>query len=258
MHKDDVEPVDARAAEQLEPIAIIGLACRLPGARDAEQFWQNLAGGVESIRFSTLEEQAERGVGQDELNDPNFVPAVSILDDYEYFDAAYFGMGTREAQLRDPQHRLFLELAATALEDSGYDPGRYPGEIGVYAGAGENGYEWHNTRRNRKVFQSAGVLSVAINSHPDFLATLVSYKLNLRGPSLTVHTACSTSLVAIHLACEALRAGECDMALSGGVSSTCRPVTATSTSRTASTPRTATAGRSTRTRPARCGATAVA
>ncbi|HEX5404287.1 MAG TPA: type I polyketide synthase, partial [Pseudonocardiaceae bacterium] len=213
------DSVDGGQAEpEIEPIAIIGLACRMPGARDVEQFWQNLAGGVESIKFTTLEEQAERGVPEQDLRNPNFVPATSILDDYEYFDAAFFGMSAREADLRDPQHRLMLELAHTALEDSGYDSTRYTGEIGVYAGAGENGYEWHYTRRNRKVFESAGVLSVAINSHPDFLATLISYKLNLRGPSLTVHTACSTSLVAIHLACEALRDGECDMAISGGVS----------------------------------------
>ncbi|HEX3647191.1 MAG TPA: SDR family NAD(P)-dependent oxidoreductase [Pseudonocardiaceae bacterium] len=219
MNSSDTEPAGRTTAEPvLEPIAIIGLACRLPGARDADQFWQNLAGGVESIRFTSLEEQADRGVPERDLRDPNFVPAVSILDDYEFFDAAFFGMSAREAELRDPQHRLMLELTHTALEDAGYDPARYPGEIGVYAGAGENGYEWHFTRRNRKVFDAAGVLSVAINSHPDFLATLISYKLNLRGPSLTVHTACSTSLVAVHLACEALRAGECDMAVSGGVS----------------------------------------
>jgi len=202
----------------VEPIAIIGLACRLPGARDAAEFWRNLAEGTESIRFTTLEEQAARGMPEHEIMDPNFVPATSILDDYEYFDAAFFGMSAREAELRDPQHRLFLELAYTALEDSGYDPFRYPGDIGVYAGVGEDGYEWHNTRRNSKVFGTAGVLAVAIASHPDFLATLVSYKLNLRGPSLTVHTACSTSLVSLHLACEALRNGECDMAVTGGVS----------------------------------------
>ncbi len=201
-----------------ERIAIIGMACRLPGARDTAQFWTNLVNGVESIRHTTLEEQAERGTPESLLRNPNFVPVTAILDDYEYFDAAYFGMSIREAELRDPQHRLLLELSATALEDSGYDPARYPGEIGVYAGSGENGWEWHNTRRNAKIFGAAGVLATAVSSHSDFMSTLVSYKLNLRGPSFSVNTACSTSLVAIHLACEALRNGECDMALAGGVS----------------------------------------
>ncbi len=207
-----------RQASATEPIAVIGLACRLPGARDAAQFWSNLVNGVESIRATTLAEQAERGVPEAILRDPNFVPATSILDDYEYFDAAFFGMSVREAELRDPQHRLLLELSYTALEDSGYDPARYRGDIGVYAGSGENGWEWHNTRRNPKIFGSAGVLATALSSHADFMSTLVSYKLNLRGPSLSVNTACSTSLVAMHLACEALRNGECDMALVGGIS----------------------------------------
>jgi phthiocerol/phenolphthiocerol synthesis type-I polyketide synthase E len=202
----------------VEPIAVVGLACRLPGARDAGEYWHNLVHGVESITMTTLEEQAARGVPAGMLADPNFVPAAAILDDYEWFDAAFFGMSAREAELRDPQHRLLLELSYSALEDAGYDPARYPGEIGVYAGCGDSSYEWHNVRRNRKVFATAGVLSTAINTHPDFMATFVSYKLNLRGPSLTVHTACSTSLVTLHLACEALRAGECDMALSGAAS----------------------------------------
>jgi acyl transferase domain-containing protein/acyl carrier protein len=201
----------------VEPIAIIGLACRLPGARDVAEFWRNLVDGTESVRFTSLEEQAARGIPQHEVADPNFVPAAAILDDYEYFDAAFFGMSAREAELRDPQHRLFLELAHTALEDSGYDPFRYPGEIGVYAGVGDNGYEWHNIRRNSKVASSAGNLAVTVSTHTGYLATFAAYKLNLRGPSLTVHTACSTSLVSLHLACEALRNGECDMAITGGV-----------------------------------------
>lgn len=201
-----------------EPIAIIGLACRVPGAQDAGQFWRNLVDGVESVRYTTLEEQAARGVAEQALRDPNFVPAMFLVDDVEYFDNAFFGMSAREAEMRDPQHRLFIELAYTALEDSGYDPFRYPGEIGVYAGVGDAGYEWRNVRRNRKVFGTAGALGVALSTHPDFLATMISYKFNLRGPSFTVHCACSTSLVAIHVACEALRNGECDMALSGAAS----------------------------------------
>ena len=202
----------------VEPIAVIGLACRLPGAGDVAEYWSNLTGGVESIRRTSLEEQAEAGVAPHVLEDPNFVPATAVLDDFEYLDASFFGMSSREAELRDPQQRVFLELAYTALEDAGYDPSRYPGEIGVYAGSGEDAYQWRYTRRNAKIFAAAGPVGVAISSHPDYMATFVSYKLNLRGPSLTLHTACSTSLVALHVACEALRGGECDMALTGGVS----------------------------------------
>jgi acyl transferase domain-containing protein/acyl carrier protein len=205
------------AEEGVEPIAVVGLACRLPSAGDAAEFWRNLVGGVESIRRTTLEEQAELGVPARLLADPSFVPVAAVLDDYASFDAAFFGMSPREAELRDPQHRLFLELAYTALEDAGYDPARYPGEIGVYTGSGEDAYQWRYTRRNARVLAASGLVGVAVSSHPDYVSTFASYKLNLRGPSVTMHSACSTSLVTLHVACEALRGGECDMALAGGV-----------------------------------------
>ena len=203
--------------ENAEPVAIIGLACRVPGAADDAEFWRNLAAGVESIEPSTLAEQAVLGVPPHWLKDPYFVPVSAGVADVEGLDAAFFGMSAAESELRDPQHRLFLELAYTALEDSGYDPERYPGEIGVYGGSGEDAYQWLNTRRDPKAFAAAAPLGLAISSHTDYVATFTSFKLNLRGPSLTVHTACSTSLVAVHLACEALRNGECDIALGGAV-----------------------------------------
>lgn len=206
-----------QSSSALEPLAVIGVACRLPGAHDANQYWQNLVSGVESVHATSLEEQIALGMPEDEVNDPNFRPVRSILDDPEYFEAAFFGMSAREAQLRDPQHRLFLELAYNAFEDAGYDPSRFGGDIGVYAGAGESGYEWLNIRRS-KLGGSLDGVTIAVNSHADYMAPLVSYKLNLRGPSFTVHTACSTSMVAIHLACEAVRNGECDMAVAGGAS----------------------------------------
>ncbi|WP_326821534.1 type I polyketide synthase [Streptosporangium sp. NBC_01756] len=199
----------------VEPIAIIGLSCRVPGAGDAEQFWRNLADGVESLTHFTREEQRAFGVSERALDDPNFVPAAMMLDDHQGFDAAFFGMSIREAEVRDPQHRLFLELAHTALEDSGYDPFRYPGEIGVYAGSGSDFYQWINIRSNAQAHANAGWLAVMVGNHVDYCATLSSYKLDLRGPSYTLHTACSTSLVAVHVAAEALRNGECDMALAG-------------------------------------------
>lgn len=208
---------ETSVGENAEPIAIIGLACRVPGAADEAEFWRNLAAGVESIEPSTLAEQAALGVPEHWLTDPYFVPVSAGVADIECLDAAFFAMSAAEAELRDPQHRLFLELAYTALEDSGYDPERYKGEIGVYGGSGEDAYQWLNTRTDPKAFAAAAPLGLAISSHTDYVATFTSFKLNLRGPSLTVHTACSTSLVAIHLACEALRNGECDIALGGAV-----------------------------------------
>ncbi|SDH69862.1 type I polyketide synthase [Nonomuraea jiangxiensis] len=202
----------------VEPIAVVGLACRLPGAEDVSAYWRNLVGGVESVRFYTREEQQALGVPDYLVDDPTWVSACSIAADYGALDAAFFGMSPREAELRDPQQRMFLELASTALDDAGYDPARYSGEIGVYGAIGSDEYQWMYIRPNKKVFSSVGNLAVYTGNHPDYLATLVSYKLDLRGPSLTLHTACSSSLVALHVACEALRSGECDMALTGGAS----------------------------------------
>jgi phthiocerol/phenolphthiocerol synthesis type-I polyketide synthase E len=199
----------------IEPVAIIGMACRVPGAGNVAQFWENLIEGVESIRVGTLEEHAKAGVSRSDLNDPDFVAASAVLAEPECFDAEMFGMSDAEAELRDPQHLLFLELAYTALEDGGYDPHRYGGDIGVYAGSGADAYQWRNVRRNRAALARSNSVGLAVYSHPDYVATLTSFKLGLRGPSLTVHTACSTSIVAVHLACEALRGGECDMALAG-------------------------------------------
>jgi acyl transferase domain-containing protein len=202
----------------VEPIAIIGMACRFPGAGDVRQFWNNLVRGVESVRFYSRDEQAALGVPEHLLDDPNFVPAASLLDDLDRFDAAFFSIGAREAELRDPQQRAFLELAHTALEDAGYDPTRFTGDIGVYGSIGSDAYQWLNIRRNPRVYAAAGDMAVMVASHPHYLATLASYKLDLRGPSMTVSTACSSSLVAVHLAVEALRSGECELALAGGVS----------------------------------------
>ena len=202
----------------VEPIAVVGMAARVPGAGDVSAFWRNLTQGVESIRFSTRREQAALGVPASRLDDPGFVPAAAALEDAELFDAAFFGLTPREAELRDPQQRLFLELAHTALEDAGYDPARWPGDVGVYGGTGADEYQWKNVRRNPEVFATAGVFAVATANHSSYLSTFTSYALDLRGPSVTVQTACSTSLVAVHLACEGLRAGECDLALAGAAS----------------------------------------
>ena len=203
---------------ETEPIAIVGLAVRVPGASDERQFWRNLIDGVESVSRFTRAEQLARGAKPEEVDDPNWVGAAPFIPDFDRFDAGYFGMTPREAEITDPQHRLLLEACHDTLEDAGYDPARFEGAIGVYAGSGGNGYMWQNVMRNTAVMAAqSGGISVLTGNQPSYLATGVSYKLDLRGPSFTVHTACSTSLVAIHLACEALRNGECDMALAGGV-----------------------------------------
>lgn len=200
-------------------IAIVGLACRFPGARNADGFWQNLEDGLESVAFFSDEELRSSGVATQLLDDPRYVRAKAILDEIEFFDAAFFGFSPREAQILDPQHRLFLECAWDALENSGYCAQSYDGRIGVYAGASMNSYLF-NLYSNRGLIESLDPFQLLISSDKDYLTTRVSYKLGLSGPSITVQTACSTSLVAVHLACQSLLSGECDMALAGGVSVT--------------------------------------
>ena len=199
-------------------IAVIGMAGRFPGAKNLEQFWQNLCDGVESIKFFTDEELLAKGVNAGTLDDPNYVKAEALLDDIEMFDASFFDFTPREASLIDPQHRLFLEHAWEALEDAGYAAGEHKRRTGVYAGESINSYLLSNLYPNRKLIESAGGFQVVINNDRDYLATQIAYKLNLTGPALSVQTACSTSLVAVHLACQGLLNHECDMALAGGVS----------------------------------------
>jgi acyl transferase domain-containing protein/acyl carrier protein/NADP-dependent 3-hydroxy acid dehydrogenase YdfG len=199
-------------------IAVIGMAGRFPGAKNLEQFWQNLCDGVESINFFTDEELLARGGDARFLDDPNYVKAEAVLDDIEMFDASFFGYTPREASLIDPQHRLFLEHAWEALEEAGYAAGERKNRIGVYAGESINSYLISNLYPNRELMESAGGFQVIINNDRDYLATHIAYKLNLTGPALSVQTACSTSLVAVHVACQGLLNRECDMALAGGVS----------------------------------------
>jgi acyl transferase domain-containing protein len=198
-------------------IAVIGMSGRFPGAKNLDQFWQNLCDGTESIKFFTDEELLAKGVEAQLLDDPNYVKAEAILDDVEMFDAAFFDFTPREASLMDPQHRLFLEHAWEALENAGYAAERKQ-RTGVYAGESINSYLLSNLYPNRELIESAGGVQVVINNDRDYLATHIAYKLNLTGPALSVQTACSTSLVAVHLACQGLLNRECDMALAGGVS----------------------------------------
>ncbi len=198
-------------------IAIIGMAGRFPGAKNIDEFWQNLQSGIESISVFTNEELLAFGVDAATLNNPNFVKARAILEDIELFDAAFFGFNPREAEITDPQHRLFLECASVALENAGYDSENYKGSVGVYAGASLSTYLL-DIYSNEDIIKFIDSHQLAIAGDKDYLTTRVSYKLNLEGPSYTVQTACSTSLVAVHLASQSLLNGECDIALAGGVS----------------------------------------
>ena len=205
----------------MDSIAIIGMSGRFPGAGNVRQFWENLAGGVESIsRFADGELEMRPPADAGEA----FVNARGVVRDADLFDAGFFNFNAREAELLDPQHRVFLECSWEALESAGYDPEQYPGLIGVWAGSGINSYLLYNIGTGHDFFArlvggyQQGESAAQFSNDRDFLATRVSYKLNLKGPSLTVQTACSTSLVAIAQACQGLWSYQTDMALAGGVS----------------------------------------
>src|SRR5262249_10255446 len=180
------------------------------------EFWDNLRGGVESISFYSPQELIASGTEAHELDNPYYVKAGSSIDDIEMFDAAFFGINPREAESMDPQQRLFLECAWEALEDAGYDPETYRGSIGVYAGCAMSSY-LYQIYRNPDFMGLVGYLQILIGNDKDYLSTHASYKLNLKGPSINIQTTCSTSLVAVSIACKNLQNRECDMALAGGV-----------------------------------------
>lgn len=207
----------ASAVEMDEAIAIIGMAGHFPGARNVDELWENLCNGVESVSFFTAEELQASGVEPAVLTDPTFVNAGALMDDADCFDASFFGFTPREAEVMDPQHRVFLECAWEALEHAGYDPEIYSEPIGVFGGVGPNTYFQQNLIARPELLESVGAYQTMIGNAAHFPTTRVSYKLNLKGPSINVQTACSTSGVAIHLACQSLLSGECDMALAGGV-----------------------------------------
>lgn len=198
-------------------IAIVGMACRFPGARNIDEFWENLRRGVESVTFFSREELLAEGISETLLKDPQYVRANAILDDIDRFDADFFGLTPREAQITDPQHRLFLECAWESLEHAGYYPEGYAGKIGVYAGAGMSSYLLSNLIPNAHLLESVNHFQLLMGNDKDYAPTRTSYKLNLKGPSVNINTACSTSLVAVHFACQGLLDYHCDMALAGGV-----------------------------------------
>ena len=201
----------------LKGIAIIGMVGRFPGASNVDRFWQNLCEGRESISFFTDEELTASGITPAQLQNPNYIKAGSLLSDIEMFDASFFDISPKEAEIMDPQHRIFLECAWEALENAGYAPGNAPGLTGVYAGTNLSIYLLTKLGFNSDLIESLGP-SILFNNSPDYVTTRVSYKLNLKGPSMNLGTACSTSLVAVHVACQGLLNYECDLALAGGIS----------------------------------------
>ncbi|MDF5706494.1 MAG: type I polyketide synthase, partial [Nostoc sp. S4] len=194
-------------------IALVGMSGRFAGAKNLDEFWHNLQHGVECISFFSNDDLVELNIEKAVLNDLNYVKAAPVLEDIEDFDARFFGFSPKEAEVIDPQQRFFLECAWEALENAGYDPETYKGLIGVYAGTSTNSYFFNN------IFSNSNLINFS-NKHTlykDFISTNVSYKLNLKGPSIGIQTYCSTSLVAVHLACKSLLDEECDIALAGGV-----------------------------------------
>ncbi len=201
-------------------VAIIGMAGRFPGADDVDEFWSNLRQGVESIRSLSDDELREAGVAPEVFERADYVRAQARLSDVGHFDAEFFGYSPREAEITDPQHRILLECAWQALESAGYASESDAGRIGVYAGASFSSYLLFNLYPNPHLRRTLSHLQILAANDKDYLTTRISYKLNLKGPSVTVQTASSTSLVAVHMACQSLLGGECDVALAGGVSIT--------------------------------------
>ncbi|HUV70895.1 MAG TPA: amino acid adenylation domain-containing protein, partial [Terracidiphilus sp.] len=202
--------------ETRDAIAVVGLSGRFPGASNPDQLWRNLCNSVESISFFTPEELGP-GIDEQLRNDPNYIRARGLIEGADLFDAAFFGIGPLEAKVMDPQQRVFLELAQHALENAGYDPERYRGRIGVFAGIGDNHYYTTNLLTHPDLLALAGKLAVEYGNQKDYIALRLAYLLDLRGPAISLNTACSTTLLAVDQACRSLLDHECDMALSGGI-----------------------------------------
>ena len=208
-HQDSVNPND---------IAIIGMALRVPGARNPEQFWENLRDGVESIRDLTEEELIAAGEAPERFNRKNYIARAAEMPAMECFDAEFFGMSPKEALIMDPQHRQFLECAWEATENATRAPETIEGPVGMFAGCGMGSYFYFNVCSHRDLVDQTGMFLLRhTGNDKDFLATRASFLFDLHGPSINVQTACSTSLVAVHYACQSLLSGECDMAYAGGV-----------------------------------------
>ena len=208
-----------QANADLTGIAIIGMACRFPQAADLNAFWELLVNGREATQCFSDEELLAAGVAPDMLRHPDYVKKGLLIPEIDCFDAPFFGMSERDAEICDPQRRVFLECAYAALEDAGYHPSTHGIRTGVYAGVGDNHYLEHYLQPHlQELLSSVGYYRLNIMNSKDFIATDTAYRLNLTGPALTLQTACSTSLVAVHTACQSLLNFECDQALAGAIS----------------------------------------
>jgi acyl transferase domain-containing protein/thioesterase domain-containing protein len=205
-----------REGMRIEGVAIIGTAIRFPGAKSLDELWKNLCGGVESITFFD-DDRLDASVGMELKKIPAYVKARGVIEDVDKFDAMFFNISPREAQIMDPQARLFLELSAAALEDACYVPDAYQGLVGIFGGTGFNTYFVNHVLPNQGLVELFGTHATYLANSPDYLATRVSYKLDLRGPSVSVYTGCSTSLVAVCQAFDSLQSYQCDLAIAGGV-----------------------------------------
>jgi phthiocerol/phenolphthiocerol synthesis type-I polyketide synthase E len=214
------------SSNELPPnaIAVVGMAGRFPGANSLSAFWDNLRRGEESIATLSEEDLLAAGIGEKTLTNHGYVRRAALLDGIDEFDADFFGFTPHAARMTDPQHRLFLQCTWHALEDAGYDPTQTERSVGVYATSTTSGYLLHNIMSNSdpNVIIGQGVtfemVNLSLQNDKDYLATRVAHQFNLRGPALSVQTACSSALVAVHLACQSILNGECDMALAGGAS----------------------------------------
>jgi len=205
-------------------IAVVGMAARLPGANTLSAFWDNLRRGEESIVTLAEDDLLAEGIPEKSLANHAYVRRAALVDGIDEFDADFFGFTPQVARSTDPQHRLFLQTAFHAIEDAGYDPAEIEGSVGVYATSTTSGYLLHNIMSNYdpNVVMGQGItfdmVNLSLQNDKDYLATKLAYALNLRGPALSVQTACSSALVAVHLACQSILNGECEMALAGGAS----------------------------------------
>ncbi|MBU6178687.1 MAG: HAD-IIIC family phosphatase, partial [Verrucomicrobia bacterium] len=217
-----ITPTEHPRRSDDDAVAVIGVALRVPGANDPDTFWRNLVDGVESISFFRQDEVEY----PEEFGKPGYVPAKGLVDDIDKFDANFFGILPKDAKIMDPQQRVFLELAWEAMERSGYTPDTHTQRIGIYAGAYFDTYLLTNLCTDREFLANlipqiqVGSLQCELGNDKDYLATRIAFKMNLRGPAMTLQTACSTSMVAIIEACRAIRSGLCDMALAGGITLT--------------------------------------
>ena len=200
-------------------IAIIGMAGRFPGAKNTDELWKILFEGKETTKFFTIKELDE-SVPPEAKNDSSYVAARGVIDDADKFDASFFGVNPKIAELMDPQQRIFLEVAWESLENAGYCSENFSGMIGVFAGMGNNTYFMNNVISRKELIERVGSFQVMTANEKDYIATRISHEMNLTGPALSIHTACSTSLVAVAVAFENLINNKCDMAIAGGISIT--------------------------------------